>query len=134
MTKKFNVFTAYGSDKVKERAGVPFYLDKESDCYIRIARWCGRNVEHTKAQAELTKQIGALPQAEQDEKRLEVFAEHLITGWNNITDADGNDLPFTTENAINLLKQLPDLADEVVGFCLDRNNYPLDRMDEVVKN
>lgn len=134
MKTKFSIYKKYGSDTKKEIEGVPFYLDKETDCYIKVARWCNRNIEHSKEQADLTVEIKDLPTVDQETARMKVFAKHLITGWNNITDINGNIIEFTTENVITLLKQLPDLADELVGFSLTRDNYPLDNLEDVIKN
>lgn len=131
---KFNIFAKYGSDTKKETQGVPFYLDAEKTAYIKVARWCNRNVEHSKEQAELAKEIGVEVSETADNLRIEVFAKHLVKGWDGVTDADGVEIPFTTENAVSLLQQLPDLADELVGFSLRRENYPLDKLEATVKN
>ena len=133
---KINLYAKYGSDRNKEQKGVPFYIDKESDTYILVGRWTARNVEHFKAQAEVTAKYADLPDGDRDreEARTKAFATHLVTGWNNIVDKDGNELPFTTENAIKLLLDLPDLVNEMVDFALNRANYPIDGIEKTTKN
>ena len=131
---KINLYAKYGSDRQKEKTGVPFYIDKDSDTYILVGRWCSRNVEHLKAQAEVSLRMADVDENEREEARTLVFAEHLITGWNNIVDKDGNDLPFSRENAVALLADLPDLVNELVNFSLDRANYGLDSVETATKN
>lgn len=131
---KINLYAKYGSDRQKEKTGVPFYIDKDSDTYILVGRWCARNVEHLKAQAEVSLRMADVDENEREEARTRVFAEHLITGWNNIVDKDGNDLPFSRENAVALLADLPDLVNELVNFSLDRENYDLDSVETATKN
>lgn len=131
---KINLYAKYASDRQKEKTGVPFYIDKDSDTYILVGRWCARNVEHLKAQAEISLQMADVDESEREEARIRVFAEHLITGWNNITDKDGNELPFSRENAVMLLSDLPDLANDLLNFALDRTNYGLDSVETATKN
>lgn len=134
MTEKFNIYSKYGSDRKKETNGVPFYVDKDSNTYILVARWSNRNVEHSKAQAELTLNAGSYDEQELEQKRIEVFVNHLVKGWHNIFDIDGNEIPYSKENALKLMADLPDLVDELVGFALKRENYPIDTVEESVKN
>lgn len=129
-----NLYAKYGSDTKKEKAGVPFYIDKDSDTYILVGRWCSRNVEHSKAQAEIGLKMADVDESGREEARTKAFVEHLITGWNNIVDKDGKDLPFSTDNAIALLSDLPDLVNELVNFSLDRTNYGLDGVETATKN
>lgn len=134
MKKKINLYTRYGSDTKKELEGVPFYIDKDSDTYIKVARWSGRNIEHFKAQAEVASKLAHATENEREKARVQVFIKHLITGWNNIIDRDGNDLEFSEENALALLSDLPDLVDELFAFSTNRSNYSLDGVETTVKN
>lgn len=134
MKKQFNLFAVYGTDTLKEKNGVPFYLDKDSDCYISVARWCNRNVDYQREMADLNSKIQSLNYEEQEQARVEVFTKHLIKGWNNITDQNGNPLEFNVENALKLFNLVPDLVDDLVGFSLNRKNYPLDSLKEDSEN
>ena len=131
---KFNLFEKYGSDTSKEIDGVPFYLDKDSDCYIIVARWCARNHEHAKAQAELTTRLLGASEWEIEKARYEVFAKHLVKGWNNVYGVDGKAIEFSPENAYKLFEAMPDLADDVVSFSVQRKNYPIDTLQAIAKN
>lgn len=131
---KINLYAKYGSDRQKEKTGVPFYIDKDSDTYINVARWTSRNLEFSKAQAEVTLQMADVDEDQREEARMRVFARHLITGWNNIIDKEGNDLPFSPDNAVMLLEDLPDLTQLLFNFSLDRANYGLDGFETATKN
>ena len=131
---KINLYAKYGSDRQKEKTGVPFYIDKDSNTYINVARWTSRNLEFSKAQAEVTLQMADVDEDQREEARMRVFARHLITGWNNIIDKEGNDLPFSPDNAVMLLEDLPDLTQLLFNFSLDRANYGLDGFETATKN
>lgn len=131
---KFNIYAKFGSDAKKEVQGMPFVVDEETNTHILVARWSNRNVAHTLEQAELTKKYPDLSQEELEPLRTEIFAKHLIKGWQGICDINGEELSFSTENAIKLLQDLPDLAEQLLMFSLTRTNYPLDNIEVVEKN
>lgn len=131
---KIDLYAKYGSDRNKEQKGVPFYIDEETNTYITVARWTVRNVEHTKAQAELSLRMADASEADREDASMEIFVRHLITGWNNITDKDGNDLEFTPDNAVALIRDLPDLGNILLNFALKRENYGLDSVEKATKN
>lgn len=131
---KINLYAKYGSDRQKEKAGVPFYIDKDSDTYIRVARWTSRNLEFSKAHAEMTLRMADADDEQREEASMQLFIRHLITGWNNIIDKEGNDLPFSSDNAMMLLEDLPDLTQLLFNFSLDRTNYGLDGVETATKN
>lgn len=43
----------------------------------------------------------------------ESYAEGVVIGWNNVKDAEGNDMPFSKENVIKLFTDLPDLFADI---------------------
>jgi hypothetical protein len=54
-------------------------------------------------------QLAALSDEQSDAILMEVFAESVVTGWDGVTDREGNPLEFNKENFIKLMKDLPTL-------------------------
>ena len=86
---------------------------------IRIARAGGANDAYNKRIEALSKkhrrkiQNDALEIAELREMTMHAVADTVILGWENVTDEDGNPMPFSRDNALKLFKQLPDLFNDV---------------------
>lgn len=65
----------------------------------------------------------------------DLYAEHVVKGWENIHDAQGNAAPFTKENCKSFLEALPShLFDQLVGFCEDDSNFRDYAPEDVAKN
>lgn len=132
MNKAFNIYRKFAKDADKELVhGAKFIIDEETDCYIRVKRCVSRNKEWLKAQAELAKKLGDRDDDDSIFLRHKSFIETNVTGWNNVADEKGELLPFTTDTAIKVLTDLPDLLDEIIAFSLDGDNY---NIDDTVKN
>jgi len=43
----------------------------------------------------------------------EVYAETVLLGWTGVADENGTPLPFTKENCVKLLTDLPDLFRDI---------------------
>lgn len=66
-----------------------------------------------------------------------LYAEHVITSWEGIVDADGTVVPFTKEACLDFLTALPDwIFDEIRTFASDIRNFIEYQIDseEVAKN
>ena len=44
---------------------------------------------------------------------VEAYAESVIVGWNKVKDKEGKDMPFSVENCIKLLLDLPELFKDI---------------------
>ena len=64
----------------------------------------------------LKKQVGGL---NQDQLAREVMAEAIIQSWSGITGPDGNEFPFTRENALTLFEEFPHIFDSLMGKATD---------------
>lgn len=111
-----NPYELFGTDGDKEKAGID--LDY-GDFKIRVARAGGSNRRYFKVLEQKSKPIRrALATGAADPKQVsaimrEVFAETVVLGWEGVTDREGNELPFSKENAVKLFKDLPDLFADV---------------------
>lgn len=44
---------------------------------------------------------------------MEVFAETVVLGWENVEEENGTPMPFTKENCLRLFRDLPDLFADI---------------------
>lgn len=47
----------------------------------------------------------------------------ILKDWKDVQDADGNDIPFTVDNAVDVLLDNPDLANRILAEANDLSNY-----------
>ena len=65
---------------------------------------------------------------------IEVFAETVIKDWEGITNEDGEPMPYTKENAVMLLTQLPDLFNELREVAVKQANFRSANLEDAVGN
>jgi len=113
-----SVYKTFGTDRNIEKTGVWLEYGKNSKdqpIRIRIARAGGANDAYNKRIEAKTRpvrrqiQTETLPPDQLKEIVMQVFAETVVLSWENMEDADGNDLAFTRENVIKVFTDLPDL-------------------------
>lgn len=117
-----SLYKTFKTDESIEQAGVILEYGKTADgrpIRIRVARAGGSNLKFAKLLEKKTKpfrrqiQNETLDNALGDELLIQVFAEAVVLGWENVQDENGNDLPFTKENCIKVLTDLPDLFADI---------------------
>ena len=60
--------------------------------------------------------IGMLEDNRTEDRSL--YPKHVVKGWRDVTDAGGDDVPFSVESCTDFLTALPDwLFDELRSFC-----------------
>jgi len=59
-----------------------------------------------------------IKESREDDRKL--FSKHIVVGWDNVTDTDGNKVPYSEENCADFLQALPDyIFDEIRAFASD---------------
>lgn len=54
----------------------------------------------------------------------ELFPKFVITGWKNVTDANGNQVPFSRDDCAAFLAAVDDdMFDMIREFCQDASNF-----------
>jgi len=121
-----NLYHLFGTDQDLEQQG--FCLEYGSAQFV-IARAGGSNNKYQRLlERKLRPYRSAINAGTMDEdltKRLlaESYAEGIILAWDGVTDTDGNDLPFTKENVVKLLIDLPDLFTEIIQESQRISNF-----------
>lgn len=112
------IYKTYGTDKSLEQNGILLDVGpgfKGLPATVRIARAGGANTAFTSLVEFKMKPYRRQIQNDMMDRKVadnlmrEVYVKTVILGWENMTDAEGNELPFTEENALKVLEDLPDL-------------------------
>jgi len=67
----------------------------------------------------------------------DLFPKHVIVGWKNVVDNEGNPVEFTQENATDYLSKLPNwILDDLRNFVATPTNFAETEVDvgELAKN
>lgn len=117
-----SLYSQFKTDNTLERNGIVLEYGENAEgkpISIRIARAGGANSHYTKLIEARVKPYRRQIQNETIERTMvekllrEVYAEAVVLGWENVTDAQGNDLPFTVQNCVKLFEDLPDLFQDI---------------------
>jgi hypothetical protein len=101
------------SDRGLESEGVPLDLGKGRSITLRRAG--GSNKAFMVAVAEVIRRVIGernpedVPDAEIDEDLKSVYADRIVVGWHGFKDADGDDIPYSRENFLELMNLAPDM-------------------------
>ena len=132
------IYNTFGTDNGLEKNGVWMDVDGETrflvarigtsgsgyDKRLRVAaKPYRRLIENEKADLEVVRKI-----------MTETFAKTALLDWRNVKDEEGNDIPFSKENAVKLLTELPELANLLLDFARDYQNYRRAQLEEDGKN
>lgn len=117
-----SIFEAYETDSVAEMTGVEISPDLFPDAVFIVARAGGANEQYAKEGEKRFRphrkaiENGKLDSATASEIAMNLFIDTQLKGWRGIQHkVDGKlvDLEFNRENAVKLLKQLPELHIEL---------------------
>lgn len=130
--KKKSLAELFGTDKKAEKDGIRFLVEANGSEFF-LKRFGGANsasVQQT--MTKYYKPVAKLIEKNilQDEQRqaieTRVFVESCLTGWKNVELVEGEDLPFSVENALKLFKEFPDLLEVLVSYASDYSNFKED--------
>lgn len=138
-----SLFKKYKMDPVKTEQGIPVEFEVNEDGTvptIMLARAGAGNKKFTQELERVRKphqrriDAGLVSDEEMETFFLKTFAKVAITGWQNVNDEEGKPLPYSYENALNLITELPELYQELVQKSIERDNYRSYRLEEDLKN
>lgn len=113
-----NLYKLFKTDEDLEKEGIWIEYgsdDEGAPVRIKVARAGGQNTAFSKALEKATRphrkalQTGLLDDKTADRLFKNVFADHVVLGWENVTNSAGENLPFNRENVLKLFEDLPDL-------------------------
>ena len=131
------------TDKDVEKNGVWRDFPDDNDVPVRflIARQGGGNSPYLK---ELEREIRPLRRSSKNGTQLDpeiqkqilirVLAKTVLVGWENVLDRAGNPLPYSVENAIDLLSAIDVVFDYVQEESALLSNYRAEALEDEAKN
>jgi hypothetical protein len=125
---KTNLDVLFKTNKSLEQDGVEFHIG--DGVVFRVRRFGGSNSQRIKQSlAKYHKPYARLieadrmPQEEQAKIMAKVFVESCLISWEGVKDADGNNLPFNFDNAVDLFTSLPALFDSIFEYAQSDASY-----------
>lgn len=118
------LFNQFQTNKEKEQDGVEITYAANSDGSIptfRVARMGRSNVKYKRALENITKpyrrliEMDQLDNAKADELARSAFIRAILLGWENVQDAKGQNIVYSSDSAMKLFDMLPDLYDDLVS-------------------
>ena len=122
-----SLYAMFGTDKNAESEGVG--LDYGDGGRIKIARSGGSNSGYKQALSNLLKEhrhqinTGTLSDEVAERKQREIFARHVVMDFDTVEGPDGEELPYTPDNATKLLADLPDLYADLREQAAKLSNF-----------
>ena len=138
-----NIYKKFRTDEKLETKGIELNYGDNSKglpILIRIARAGGDNIQFTKTLEKRTKpfrrqlQLDTMDEKVAKKLMLEVYADSVILGWSGVEDADNNDIPFTRENCIKVMTDLPDLFADIQEQAGKAALFRIEVLEEDSKN
>jgi hypothetical protein len=117
-----SLYKQFETDQELESKGIVINYGKNSrgeNIDIRIARAGGQNTRFQKVAEQVLKpyrrQIAneSVDNAVLEDLMRTVYARSVILGWSGVDDKEGEPLPFTEENVVKLLRDLPNLFADI---------------------
>lgn len=139
LTKQFKTNSA------KESAGVEIeFAEAQNDDgtipTFTISRMGKSNKAYAKALEAATRpfrrqvELGTLKNEVAEPLFLGVFVDTILKGWKNVQDEKGVEIPFTKENAIRLMNELPDVYERLQEESKIASNFRDNNLQEEAKN
>lgn len=132
-------YNTFATDKNLE-SGAGVTLDYGKDGKITIHRAGGANQKYARVASVKLKPYSRQIQtgtADPDViKRVmaEIYADAVITGWEGVTDKNGKTIPYSKENVVKLLVDLPDLFEEIQKQADLISNFRAEQIEADAKN
>jgi hypothetical protein len=120
----------YGINRAAEARGAPVAID-EWEFLLRSTTGVNREYRFALGQkfnahrAELVA-MGETPAAFalHDDLVIEAFSEHVMVGWRGVTNGDGKSVEFTPEKCAALLRDCPDIWEQLKEAATDPKRFP----------
>ena len=138
-----SLFKQFETNKEIEQSGVWIEFGPNNDGTVpgfKIARAGKRNKKWLKAVERLTKPREfeikrKLIDTESAEKIMQkAFVEGVLLDWRNVQDRNGNQIAFSTDSAMSLFDQLPELYDVLQDNAEKAEFFRQEALENEAKN
>lgn len=141
-----SLYSNFGTDPKLEQQGLRVEYateNPERPIVFILARAGGANKEFSRVLEQLLRPHRQALRAKVVSKELEkaveliymqVFARTVVKGWENVDDENGKSLPFTPDNALKVMTDLPQLYAALKSEAEDWTNYKLKELEDDAGN
>lgn len=138
-----SIYKSFGTDKNAEISGVWYVADTLEDgkeVRFKLARKGRMNKAFVKSLDKRVEpyrramELNKLSTEKNNELGIEVFCESILMAWENVIGREGKPLEFNFENAVQLMKDLPDLYDILNAKAMSADTFKDESLKAVVKN
>lgn len=138
-----NLYKQFETNADLEKTGVVIEYGNNSNGKVisfRVARAGGRNTAYlTYLENKLKPHRRLIQMDTMDQKLfesivLDAFSTTVVLGWEGVEDRNGNPIPYTPNNAINLFNDLPDLYKDLQEQSMKVALFRNEVLDGDVKN
>ena len=128
--RKASIYDYFDTDSAKETKGIE--VDYGESGIFTLARAGGSNKAFTKKVELLMRpyrrfmrggDISKVPEGVLEEVMQKAFIEHILLGWEGVSNKEGNALEYSTTAAEKLFKDLPELLADLQTVASDHTAY-----------
>lgn len=142
---KMSIHSQFATDTKKETEGVeiPYPDAANSDGSIPtfvIARAGKSNKKYSRMLERATKphrhamKTGTISNETSEKLMMDVFVDTLLLDWKHVQDRNGKTIVYNRENAIALMKELPDLYADLTNQTQQIELFREEEKEEEAKN
>ncbi len=137
------LYSLFRTNKDKEQSGVDIPMGENEDGTVisfRLARAGKTNKQYQTALEAATKpyrrqiELETMQAEKAESIYREVFVNTILLGWSNVRDEQGQNIPFTRQNALKLFTDLPDLYDTLQAASTKVSNFREEKLEDEAKN
>ena len=132
-----SLYDLFETDEVAETEGFELEVfDGDTVIKFMLARAGGSNKKFVSRLQARMKPIqrkldaGTIKEEVLEDIMVRTIAETLILSWDGVTDRDGNEIPFSVENAVTLLRELPALREMILEEAQKISNFQAAEREE----
>lgn len=138
-----SIFDDFGTNQKAEVEGVWVEYSENKDgtvCAFKVSRMGKSNKKYTKALDRATKpvrrqiELKTLKDDKAEEIFLQVFVDTVLLDWRNVQRQDGTEIPFSKEKAMEVMRALPDLYDDLQEKAKEMALFRQEVLEEEAKN
>lgn len=138
-----SIFDQFETNVNKENDGVFVDYGQNKDGSIirfKIASMTSSNKKWTKAMLEMSNKYKlqmkskTLSDKQSEEIVMTVFCKTILVDWENVQTREGETIPYSYENAVELMKKLPRLYKDLNEYANDINTFLEGVKEDEIKN
>ncbi len=136
--KPKSIYELFETDSTMEQQGV--VVDFGPYGRFKVARASGNNIKYAQSfqkhnrPYQKMQRRGTMPEELARQVLAKVYAESILLDWEGVIGRDGKNIPFSKENAIKVMLDLPDLFTQIIAESQNAESYRKEYVEDATKN